>query len=505
MNTKLELETLYEISKALSSSLNIEATVPYILRLLKKLMGFDRLTLTLYDPSTDQIVVRATSSGSLQGDGFKRGEGITGKVWKYGIPMVVPDISEEPEFLNKLWKRKNLRGKKIAFIAVPIKSGGRVVGVLSADRKVSGKESLDELTRFLNMVATLIANSFSLERKIHEEKKDLESEKKALEMEIKRVYGELKVEGIVGRSRQIQDIMGLVHRVAPTNATVLLRGESGVGKEVFARAIHFLSPRADKPFVAVNCAAIPENLLEAELFGYEKGAFTGAYGTKKGKFELASGGTLFLDEIGDMPLSLQAKILRVLQEKEIERLGGNRPVKVDVRIIAATNRNLEAMIREGSFREDLYYRLSVFPIFIPPLRERKEDIPALVKHFLSVFGKEYRKEVKVSPEVMDAFMSYSWPGNVRELQNVIERMVILDTDGVLTEEELPKELRRDMPVQNELEGVPGGTSIWDVEKRLIEEALRESGFVIKEAARKLGMTPRQVSYRIKKYGVKLPR
>jgi len=505
MNCKLELETLYEVSRILSGSLNLEQTVPYVLRLLKKLLNFDRVTLTLHDPSTDQIVVRATSSGRFPKDGFKKGEGITGKVWKHGVPIVVPDISQEPEFLNKLWKRKNLK-EKVAFIAVPIKSGGRVVGVLSVDKEVSGRESLDDYTRFLNMIATLIANSFSLERQVEEEKKALEDEKRALEAELKRIYEELHVEGIVGRSREILNVLEIVHRVAPTNATVLLRGESGVGKEVFARAIHFLSPRADKPFIAINCGAIPENLLEAELFGYEKGAFTGAYAAKKGKFELANGGTLFLDEVGELPLHLQVKLLRVLQEKEIERLGSSKPVKVDVRIIAATNRDLEEMVREGKFREDLYYRLNVVPIYVPPLRERRDDIPVLVQHFLERFNREYGKDVSISAEVMDAFMKYEWKGNVRELQNILERMVILDSDGKLTEEDLPPELRErgkkeriDKPVTT------NGASIWDVEKELIERALEESGFVIKEAAKRLGMTPRQVSYRIQKYGIKLPR
>ncbi len=506
MGHKIELETLYEISKILSSSLNLEQTVPYILRLLKKLVGFERVTLTLYDPSTDQIVVRATSSGSFLRDGFKKGEGITGKVWKHGVPIVVPDISQEPEFLNKLWKRKNLKGKKIAFIAVPVKASGKVVGVLSADIEITRRESLDDYTRLLNMIATLIANSFSLERKVEEEKRNLESEKRALEAELKRIYEKLHVEGIVGRSREILSVLDIVHRVAPTNATVLLRGESGVGKEVFARAIHFLSPRANKPFIAINCGAIPENLLEAELFGYEKGAFTGAYSSKKGKFELANGGTIFLDEVGELPLHLQVKLLRVLQEKEIERLGSSKPVKVDVRIIAATNRDLESMVREGKFREDLYYRLNVVPIFIPPLRERREDIPVLAQHFLERFKKEYAKDVSISHEVMDALMNYEWKGNVRELQNVLERMVILDRDGTLTEEDLPQEMRRTYPASRETVKIPvNGESIWDVERKLIERALSETGFVIKEAAKKLGMTPRQVSYRIQKYGIKLPR
>jgi len=498
------METLYEISRVISSSLNIEETVPYALRLLKKLMGFERVTLTLYDPSTDQIVVRATSSSRTPKEGFRKGEGITGKVWKHGLPMVVPDISKEPEFLNKLWKRKDLKGKKVAFIAVPIKVGGKVVGVLTADKEVKGKESLSELTRFLNMVATLVANAYSLGKKVEEERISWESEKKALTFELKRLFEKFQVEGLVGRSKAIGEVLEVVHRVAPTNATVLVRGESGVGKELIARALHFLSPRAEKPFVTVNCAAIPENLLEAELFGYEKGAFTGAYASKKGKFELANGGTLFLDEIGDLPLPLQAKLLRALQEKEIERLGGSKPVKVDVRIVAATNRDLEKLVREGKFREDLYYRLSVIPVFVPPLRERKEDVPVLVKHFLDQLSKEYGKEVKVSHRVMEAFMRYSWPGNVRELRNVLERMVILDRDGILDEEDLPPELREEK--RDALRAYEGElTTLREAEIRLIEEALRRNDFVIKEAAKELGLTPRQLSYRIKKYRIKIPR
>ncbi len=503
MEHRLELETLYEISRVLAGSLNIESSIQYVLRLLKKLMGFDKVTLTIYDPSTDQIVVKATSSGTFPKEGFKKGEGITGKVWKHGVPIVIPDISKEPEFLNKLWKRKNIKGK-VAFIAVPIKVGGEVVGVLSADRKVSGKDSLDDYTRFLNMIATLIANSFSLERKVEKEREDLKSQNLALELELKKIYGKLKVEGIVGRSEQILRVLDLVHRVAPTNATVLLRGESGVGKEVFAKAIHFLSPRANRPFITVNCGAIPESLLEAELFGYEKGAFTGAYTSKKGKFELAQGGTIFLDEIGDLPLQLQVKLLRVLQEKEIERLGGTKPVKVDVRIISATNKDLESMVKRGEFREDLFYRLNVVPIFIPPLRERKEDIPVLAHHFVETFSKEYSKKVRLSQEALEAFMNYPWKGNVRELQNVIERMVILDTDGVLDRSDLPAELITERKAERRVPSA-NGKSIWEVEKEMIENALEECGWVIKEAAKKLGMTPRQVSYRIQKYGIRVPK
>ncbi len=498
MQEKLALEALYEISKVLTSQ-SVDESLPYVLRLLEKLAGFERVTLTMVDAEAGELVVRATSNKKAPSVTFKKGEGIIGKVWKHGIPMIVPDISQEPEFLNKVWKRQ--RKGKIAFIAVPLKVEGKVIGVLSCDREYSGKESLDDYLKFLNMVSGLVAQHVQLWQKF-------KYEKKALEVELKRIYSNLKIEGIIGKSPAILEVLENIHKVAETSATVLLMGESGVGKEVLARAIHFLSPRASKPFIKVNCAAIPENLLEAELFGYEKGAFTGAYVSKKGKFALAHEGTIFLDEIGDMPLPLQAKILRVLQEREIEPLGSTKVIKVDIRVIAATNKDLKKLVEEGKFREDLYYRLNVIPIYVPPLRERKEDIPLLIGYFLDKFSKEYGKEINIDPEVIDVLTKYDWPGNVRELQNLIERFVILSSDGTITKKDIPKEIlekvsnkinyRKNLQDQNKLP-----STIELIEREQIEKALKESGYVIKKAAKILGMTPRQVSYRIKKYGIKL--
>ena len=499
MQEKLALEAIYEISKVLGGE-PVDKSLPYVLRLLEKLMGFERVTLTMVDPEAGELVVRATSNTKAPQVSFKKGEGIIGKVWKHGIPMIIPDISKEPEFLNKVWKR-NIKGK-IAFMAVPLKVEGKVIGVLSCDREYTKKESMDDYLRFLNMVAGIIAQHVMTWQKFRDEKK-------ALEIELKRIYSNLKIEGIIGKSTAIMEVLENVHKVAETSATVLLMGESGVGKEVLARAIHFLSPRASKPFIKVNCAAIPENLLEAELFGYEKGAFTGAYVSKKGKFALAHEGTIFLDEIGDMPLPLQAKILRVLQEREIEPLGSTKVIKVDIRVIAATNKDLKKLVEKGQFREDLYYRLNVIPIYVPPLRERREDIPLLIGYFLDKFTKEYKKEVVIEPEVIDILTRYDWPGNVRELQNLIERFVILSSDGVIRRRDIPREIIESVEkvgttvnVSNTERKLPSTIEL--MEKEQIEKALAESGYVIKRAAKLLGMTPRQVSYRIKKYGIKLP-
>ncbi len=498
MQEKLALEALYEISKVLTSQ-PVDKSLPYTLRLLEKLAGFERVTLTMVDPEAGELVVKATSNTKAPSVSFKKGEGIIGKVWKHGIPMIIPDISKEPEFLNKVWKRK-IKGK-IAFMAVPLKSEGKVIGVLSCDREYSGKESLDDYLKFLNMVSSLITQHVKLWQRFRDEKK-------ALEVELKRVYSNLKVEGIIGKSPAILEVLENIHKVAETPATVLLMGESGVGKEVLARAIHFLSPRASKPFIKVNCAAIPENLLEAELFGYEKGAFTGAYVSKKGKFALAHEGTIFLDEIGDMPLPLQAKILRVLQEREIEPLGSTKVIKVDIRVIAATNKDLKKLVEEGKFREDLYYRLNVIPIYVPPLRERREDIPLLIGYFLDKFSKEYKKELSIEPEVIDILTRYHWPGNVRELQNLIERFVILSSGGVITKRDIPKDILESVEGKKSLKESPPQenklpSTIELLERQQIEKALKESGYVIKKAAKILGMTPRQVSYRIKKYGIRM--
>jgi Nif-specific regulatory protein len=320
----------------------------------------------------------------------------------------------------------------------------------------------------------------------------------------------------------MQEVFWTIEKVAPSSATVLMTGESGTGKELVARAIHNASRRKEKPFIKVNCAALPENLLESELFGHEKGAFTDAVVAKAGRFELANSGTLFLDEIGELPLALQAKILRVLQEKQFERLGGTKTLDVDVRILAATNVDLEKAVKGGTFRSDLYYRLNVVPITLPPLRKRQEDIPLLLDHFLQASNKRNDKKIRMNREFLDFLIQYPWPGNVRELQNLVERLVILAEDDILKVSDLPQSVRYyidenhetiqeankfNVPeVYHETEETvsPSPRSLEDIERYEIETALKRHGWVQARAARELGLTQRQIGYRIKKYGLSRP-
>jgi two-component system NtrC family response regulator len=315
-----------------------------------------------------------------------------------------------------------------------------------------------------------------------------------------------KFDEIVSTSHDMEEALNLAGRVATSNATVLLRGESGTGKELVARAIHYHSPRANFPLIKVNCAALPETLLESELFGHEKGAFTGATAKRIGRFEAADKGTLFLDEIGELTPGMQVKLLRVLQEREFERLGGNQTIKVDVRVITATNRDLEKAMREGKFREDLYYRLNVVSIVIPPLRERKEDIPELLDHFIKKYGQANRKKISgVSAEVRDLLMRYSYPGNVRELENIIERAVVLSKGGTITSADLPLHLRT---VESEEKicvrktGSSLNETLDTMERGIIIEALKESGGVQTRAAEKLGISERVLRYKLKKYKIR---
>jgi transcriptional regulator with PAS, ATPase and Fis domain len=306
---------------------------------------------------------------------------------------------------------------------------------------------------------------------------------------------------IIGESVAMRGVLGQIMKVAPTDSTVLILGESGTGKELVATSIYEQSARSDKPFVKINCVAIPEELLESELFGHEKGAFTGATSSKPGKFELANGGTIFLDEIGDMPLRLQAKLLRVIQEREFDRVGGRKTIKVDVRFIASTNKDLEKMVAEGSFREDLYYRLNVFTLLLPQLHERKEDIPLLVDHFL----KRAPKPAKIFPLPLQMLMDYSWPGNVRELQNIMERAAVMSDDGIIETRHLPVNIVKGHSFEESIETEADIFSIDDqlrtIEKRMIIEALETAGGVQVKAAEVLGISPRSLMHRVKKHSI----
>jgi Nif-specific regulatory protein len=510
----LELTTLYEISKILGSSLELEQGLTGILRILNSFMGMRKGTILLYDAKTGELSIRLAlgmTPEEIARGKYQMGEGILGKVMQHGLPMVIPDIGQEPQFLDRTGSRELLSGQRIAFIAVPIKVGGEAVGVLSVDRLFARDTSFEEDVRVLTIVASLIGQTVNLHQHVMREREGLLEQTRSLQQALRTRY---RLDSIVGRSKRMQDIYDAVEQVSQTRATVLIRGESGTGKELIARAIHYNSTRGAGPFVKLNCAALPQSLLESELFGHERGAFTGATAAKKGRFELADGGSLFLDEIGDIPMAVQVKLLRVLQERCFERVGGTRTITVDVRIIAATNQALEEAITQGEFREDLYYRLNVVPILLPPLRERREDIPLLIEHFLAKSNRENNRKVRITGRVLQAMLNYDWPGNVRELENCVERMVIMTRRRLVLPEDLPlpievapdepKEGRaRPAAVRSRTTGSPavGFSSLRDVEREQIIRALARADGVQARAAALLGITPRQLGYRLRRYGI----
>ncbi|AIH03697.1 sigma-54 interaction domain-containing protein [Thermodesulfobacterium commune] len=497
-----ELLTLFKVSKVLSSSLNIFENLKNALQILAEDLYLTRGTVTLFDSAVNElkiVVAYGLTEEQIRRGRYKIGEGIVGKVFESGQPMIVPNIGEEPMFLNKTGAR--VKKDKISFLCVPIKLGDEIFGVLSVDRIFDVNTDFAEDLRVLEILATLFAQIIKIYNLLYEEKKKREF----FEKEVKKKY---QFYNLVYSSEQMRQIIKICEKISSTKAPVLIQGESGTGKELIAKAIHFNSDRADKPFIAINCAAIPENLLEAELFGYEKGAFTGAFTSKPGKFELANGGTLFLDEIGDLPLSLQAKLLRVLQEHTFERLGGTKSIKVDFRLISATHKNLKELISQGKFREDLYFRINVVNIYIPPLRERKEDIVVLIEHFLNQLNQKYQKSVKISKEVLKIFLEYPWPGNVRELENTLESMVILSDDELITPEHLPevfKSCQISQPKsdvqESSLQAINLKQQIEEEEKQRIISALKACKFNQTQAAKLLGMTRRQLNYRLHKYGI----
>jgi Nif-specific regulatory protein len=363
--------------------------------------------------------------------------------------------------------------------------------------------------RLLTILASLIGQNIKIHQMIEKDKEKLVEENLELQSELK---GKYKLDNVIGTAKSMVEVYKAVQKVAPTRTTVMLRGESGTGKELIARAVHYDSPRAAKPFIKVSCASLPETLLESELFGHEKGSYTGASEMVRGRFELADGGTLFLDEIGDISLATQVKLLRVLQERKFERVGGTKTLSVDVRIITATNRNLEKAIAEGTFREDLYYRLNVVPIFLPALRQRREDVPLLLSHFLNKYNSENKTHFKIAPELMARLTAYDWPGNVRELENAVERMAVLAKDNVLSVEDMPIPL--DMSVSAQATASEAAHWSWvepahstaamnlsDVEKMKVMEAMEKAGGVQSKACKLLGITPRQLGYKLKKYKI----
>jgi Nif-specific regulatory protein len=494
-----EIACLIRISEALSSSPDLRTALEDIFRVLAEEMGMQRGSLTLLNPRTGELAIEIahglTEEQKRRGR-YKLGEGITGRVVERGAPMVVPRIGEEPFFLNRTGARRHTKKEEISFLCVPVKVGPQVLGALSVDRLFTDEVSLMEDVRLLSIIATMVGQAVRIHQMMKEERERMLEEVGALSPEPHSPYEEL-----VGTSRKMQEVFTAIKQVAASDATVLLRGESGTGKELVARAIHYNSPRAKGPFVRVSCAALPESLIESELFGHERGAFTGAVALKKGRFELANGGTIFLDEIGDLSPAVQVKLLRVLQEREFERLGSTRTIHVDVRIIAATNQDLEAAIRGGGFREDLYYRLNVFPIYIPALRERKTDILLLAEHFLQKYSRLYNKNIRrISTPAIDMLMAYHWPGNVRELENWIERAVIVCDGEVLYSYHFPATLQTAETTGTHMK-TPLKTAVAQFERELIIDALKSTRGNRSKAARLLHTTERILNYKVKKYGI----
>ncbi|WP_043815275.1 nif-specific transcriptional activator NifA [Desulfarculus baarsii] len=496
-----ELQMLFKISQLLETSLDLRDVMQPVLELMSEQMDMLRGTITLLNRETGELMIEAAhglSAKQRQRGRYQLGEGITGKVVQTGRPMIVKDISEEPEFLDRTGARSGLDRRDISFICVPVKIGQEVIGALSVDRLYADEDSLEEEVRLLGVISSMVAQAVTLRRKSMEERERLLEENKRLQDKLKDRFHPAN---IIGNSKVMQDVYDLIGQVSMSDATVLIRGESGTGKELVAHAIHFNSLRGQRPFIRVNCAALPETVIESELFGHEKGAFTGALQQRKGRFELADGGTIFLDEVGDLSPTVQVKLLRVLQEKEFERVGGNQTIKVDVRILTATNRDLEDLAAHGQFRQDLYYRLNVFPIHLPPLCERGSDILLLANHFVEKFSRAAGKDIKrISTPAIDMLMSYHWPGNVRELENCIERAVILSTDDVVHGHHLPPTLQTAEASGTVLKGSLQ-ESLDNLERELIIEALKNSRGNKAKAARTLGVTERIMGLRVERFGI----
>lgn len=526
--SRSELIAIYEISKILNSSLELNKTLREVLGVLSTHFRMRRGMVSLVQESGELHAAGACdlTVEEVRRGQYQAGEGVVGQILTSGVPIVVPDISKEPLFLNRTLSR-DLSGRNvIAFIGVPIKVGREVLGVLSVDRE---REAGQRPARFerdvqiLKMVANLIGQTVKLHRSVAAEHERLMHESHRLQKALRSEFKDKpRIKDVIGRSQRMQQVFSELLQAAPGRATVLLRGESGTGKEVIARAIHNHSPRREASLVRVNCAALTETLLESELFGHEKGAFTGATQERKGRFELANGGTLFLDEIGEISPAFQTKLLRVLQEREFERVGGNKPIQVDVRLIFATNRNLEEAVNRGGFREDLYYRINVVTISLPPLRERREDIPLLVEHFLSKFNQDNQRRLVVAPEAMQILLDCSWPGNVRELENCIERTATMTRGEVIRELDLPCQqgkclsmalhdhgATRTIPIVPVGASADGGAPTDNTppqsERARLIWAMDQCGWVQAKAARLLNLTPRQIGYALKKYNIPLKR
>jgi Nif-specific regulatory protein len=494
------LATLKTILSEVTPTQDMETGLERLLSVLCREHGYRRALLAIVDPDSGELKLSVTHGPrKTRETSYAPGQGVTGQAMTQAEPVIVPVMKDQPEFLSLAFERTREEMHELGFICVPVmqrdKDGERfVIGTLSVDLPAADKKELEPDCRFLEVVAATVANQVA---RLQE---DLALQRHLISQGM--VPG--KAEGpesgdIVAASKSMRLVLQQIGQVGPSRATVLLRGESGTGKELLAEAIHAVSPRKDRTLVKLNCAALPADLVESELFGHQKGAFTGAVVNKKGLFEVAAGGTLFLDEIGELSLEAQAKVLRAIQEKEIQRIGSETPVSVDVRLICATNRALENLLEEGRFREDLYYRINVFPIFIPPLRERRHDILPLAEHFLNEFAGEYGKDIRrISTSAIDLLGQYHWPGNVRELRNCLERAVLICDEDVIRTYHLPPTLQTAESSHTDT-NLSFGEAVNRFEQELLVDALKKSRGNMLQAARDLKSSYRVINYKVKKY------
>jgi Nif-specific regulatory protein len=495
---KDNLSLLFQVSNVIAKSTDIEECMLEVMEELAQRFGILQAIITVLNRNSSKICIEVayglTKEERERGE-YRIGEGIIGEVVKTGEPYIIPSIADEPKYLNRTGSSA-ANDNDEAFICVPVKAKNQIIGTLSIKLKSFSNKNFQKELQLLTIISSMFAR---LVRSRQDKVEELEKLRRShLFGHGLHSYND-RMDSIVGESGKMQSVYDLINRVANTNATILIRGESGVGKELVAKAIHDQSSRSEREMIKVNCAALPEMLIESELFGYEKGAFTGADKLHKGRFELADKSTIFLDEIGDLSPNLQVKLLRVLQEREFQRLGGRETVKADVRVITATNRNLEELIGRNEFREDLYYRLNVFPILVPPLRERRGDIPLLVNHFIEKYNEVHGLRIKrISSTAIDLLMTYHWPGNIRELENCIERASILSTDQVIRSHNLPPTLQSAQSTDSRVDG--GLDAILEnVEKQLLIDALNFTHGNISKSAEQLKLTERVMGLRIKKY------
>ena len=495
-----EISVLREIATAVARERNVRRLLEVALEILERSMGMLRGTFTLLEG--DELKIVASTNGLNSEERalgrYRLGEGITGLVAKTGRAEVVCDVRQAKRFLNRTRSRRS--NEALSFVCVPLMHRGQIIGTLSADRVMTGETTaLARDVELLEIIANLVAEAAFVCREEDAERESLVKENQVLRDMVRENPGR-----IIGNCPEMRSVYEQIRQVAPSGATVLIRGESGTGKELVAQAIQGLSQRKDRPFVVLNCAALPETLVESELFGHEKGAFTDARERRIGRAEAANGGTLFLDEIGDLSIPVQVKLLRFLQERTFSRVGSNEILKSDVRFIAATSRNLEELMAKKLFREDLYYRLSVFPISLPRLADRADDVILLAQSFLTKMRIKYEKKVtQFSVPAINALKAYSWPGNVRELENCIERAVLTARDETVHTYNLPESLQSDEFREDPFNGNTALTldeQIAAFERRILDDALARHGGSHIEAARELGLSPRMMSYRLARSG-----